>query len=93
MKNINRGITMVEPKCPKCGILWVWDWEQDMYRKLDGTNCKTSMDKEKGVVFTCLCGQDLGFMAVEEEIISPSEWVDVDWEHWAFQNLEECNPF
>lgn len=77
-------------KC-KCGENWFWDWEQDCYRYVDGSDVKmtelscTEKDMELDImVFQCKCGSINSVMYNDENRGSSccniEEWKDVDWE-------------
>lgn len=77
--------------CPKCKENWFWDWEQDCYRYVDGTEVEeTHLDCiEKGmeletIVYKCKCGSINSLIYNDENrgssLCNIKEWKNVDWE-------------
>jgi len=78
-------------RCPKCQEHWFWDWEQDCYRYLNGSDVESTVLNctEKGmelelVVFKCKCGKVNSTMYNDSyrgsSLCNIEEWKDIDWE-------------
>ena len=73
----------MEPKCPKCKIVWYWDWSQDCYHKSTGEFCRTEVYNNASKYF-CDCGQELGVMNEDGSVTNIDVWKDIDWEVWRY---------
>ncbi len=74
-------------QCPKCKRNWLWDWEQDIFRLKNGTECKETIRKtetdpraEDDIECHCFCGKLLGVLGGEGIKQDPLAWKGIDWE-------------
>jgi len=79
-------------RCPKCNENWFWDWEQDTYRYVDGSEIETIILNciEKGMeletyVFKCKCNSINSLMYYDKNRGSAccniKEWENINWEN------------
>lgn len=78
-------------KC-KCGKNWFWDWEQDTYRYIDGSeieiltfaNAKSDEPKIEIYIFKCKCGAINSIMYTDPNtgmfVRCIEEWNKIKWE-------------
>ncbi len=78
-------------RCPKCKENWFWDWDQDYYIYIDGSDieffeflCTEPGMEIEIIVFKCKCGSINSVMYNDENrgssLCNIKEWSSVDWE-------------
>lgn len=89
-------------RCPKCDGNWFWDWEQDIYRYLDGSpveilnfvNTKSGGPKIEIYVFKCKCGAINSVMFADPNtgmfVRCIDAWSNIDWESKANNWGNKC---
>ena len=69
-------------KCQKCGKRLRWDWSQDCFIIGDYNEAVIGPEEEddKGVNYSCTCGEHLGRQEFIGDFTSPDWLKDVDFE-------------
>jgi len=88
-------------KCPNdlCPLNWLWDWDQDLFRLEDGTECvevplipqsEQTRDLRDTTMLACSCGRVLGFNVKDE--FGSHLFVDDDWNAEGDWEGADCFP-
>lgn len=87
-------------KCPTCGKIWMWDWDRDTLRGVDGAEVKTietrttnDLPEHQVDIYQCDCGTVLGASATNNDgsqVYHADPWKDIDWEQPGCQWSDHC---
>jgi len=76
-------------RCKKCNENWFWDWDEDIYKYVDGSKVEiiifsTNSDDSEIFIFKCKCGSINSVAYLNPEIgmilYSIKEWQNINWE-------------